>query len=45
MGATRIPELMQNEAENAETYALSQKQRRLERDFRKARLEFESAKA
>ena len=44
-GATMVPELRQNEQENAETYALSQKQRRLERDFRKARLEYESAKA
>ena len=44
-GATKIPELMQNEQENAETYALSQKQRKLEREFRKARLAYESAKA
>ena len=44
-GATKVPELMQNEAENAETYALSQKQRKLEREFRKARLEYATAKA
>ena len=44
-GATKIPELMQNEQENAETYALSQKQRKLEREFRKARLEYATAKA
>lgn len=44
-GATKVPALMQNEQENAETYAQSQKQRKLERDFRKARLEYESAKA
>jgi len=36
---------MQNEQENAETYAQSQKQRKLERDFRKARLEYAAAKA
>jgi len=44
-GATKIPVLMQNEQENAKTYADSQKQRRLEREFRKARLEYASAKA
>lgn len=44
-GATKIPELMQNEQENAETYAQSQKQRKLERDFRKARLEYTTVKA
>ena len=44
-GATKVPTLMQNEQENAETYALSQKQRKLEREFRKARLEYATAKA
>jgi len=44
-GATKVPALMQNEQENAETYALSQKQRKLERDFRKARLQYATAKA
>ena len=44
-GATKVPALMQNEQENAETYAQSQKQRKLERDFRKARLEYATAKA
>lgn len=44
-GATKIPELMQNERENAKTYAQSQKQRKLERDFRKARLQYATAKA
>ena len=44
-GATKVPALMQNEQENAETYALSQKQRKLERDFWKARLDYATAKA
>ena len=44
-GVTMVPELRQNEEENAETYALSQKQRGLEREFRKARLDRDVAKA
>ena len=36
-GASRVPALQQSESENARTYAQSQKQRRLERDFRKPR--------
>ena len=40
-----MQELRQNEEENAKTYALSQKQRGLERDFRKARLDRDVAKA
>lgn len=43
-GATMVPELRQNEEENAKTYALSQKQRGLEREFRKARLDRDVAK-
>ena len=43
-GASKVPELRQNEAENAKTYALSQKQRGLEREFRKARLDVNVAK-
>ena len=44
-GATKVPELRQNEEENARTYAESQKQRKLEREFRKARLDMDVAKA
>ena len=44
-GATKVPELMQNEEENARTYTESQKQRGLEREFRKARLDLDVAKA
>ena len=44
-GATKVPALRQSEAENAETYAQSQQQRKLERDFRKARLVYDTAKA
>lgn len=44
-GATKVPEVRQNEAENAKTYAQSQKQRGLERAFRKARLDLDVAKA
>ena len=44
-GATKVPEVRQNESQNAETYAQSQKQRKLEREFRKARLEVDVAKA
>ena len=44
-GASRVPALQQSESENARTYAQSQKQRKLERDFRKARREYEAARA
>lgn len=44
-GATMVPDLMQNEEENAKAYAESQKQRGLEREFRKARLDLDVAKA
>ena len=44
-GVTKVPELQQNEEENAKTYALSQKQRGLERAFRKARFDVNVAKA
>ena len=40
-----MPALNQTESQNAETYAQSQKQRKLERDFRKARLEYAAARA
>ena len=44
-GATMVPELRQDEDENARQYAESQKQRGLEREFRKARLDLDVAKA
>lgn len=44
-GATMVPELRQGEEENARVYALSQKQRGLEREFRAARLDVAVAKA
>ena len=44
-GATKVPELRQDEAENARQYAESQNQRALEREFRKARLDYNVAKA
>ena len=44
-GATKVPELRQDEEENARQYAESQKQRGLERDFRAARLKLEVEKA
>lgn len=44
-GATMVPELRQDEDENAKQYAESQKQRGLERDFRAARLTLEVEKA
>ena len=44
-GATKVPELMQNEEQNAKQYAESQQQRGLERDFRRARLDYDVAKA
>lgn len=44
-GATMVPELRQDEDENARQYAESQQQRGLERDFRAARLKLEVEKA
>ena len=44
-GATKVPEVRQNEEQNARQYAESQKQRGLERQFRKARLDLDVAKA
>ena len=44
-GATMVPELRQDEDENARTYAESQKQRGLEREFREARLDLDVARA
>ena len=44
-GATKVPEVRQGEEENARAYAESQKQRGLEREFRKARLDLDVAKA
>jgi hypothetical protein len=44
-GATMVPELKQDEDENARTYVESQQQRVLERDFRAARLKLEVEKA
>ena len=44
-GATMVPEVRQSEEENAKAYAESQKQRKLEREFRKARLDLAVAKA
>ena len=44
-GATKIPELMQDEEQNARQYAESQQQRGLEREFRRARLDYDVAKA
>jgi len=43
-GATKVPEVRQNEEQNAKQYAESQKQRGLERQFRKARLDLDVAK-
>lgn len=43
-GATKVPEVRQNEEQNAKQYAESQKHRALERDFRKARTEYAIAK-
>ena len=40
-----VPELRQNEEQNAKQYAESQQQRKLEREFRKARLDADVAKA
>ena len=44
-GATKVPEVRQNEEQNAKQYVESQKQRKLEREFRKARLDADVAKA
>lgn len=44
-GATKVPEVRQNEEQNAKQYAESQKQRGLERKFRKSRLDLDVAKA
>ena len=44
-GATKVPELRQDEEENARVYAQSQQQRGLERKFRAARLDMEVARA
>ena len=44
-GATMVPEVRQDEEQNAEQYADSQKQRGLERELRQARLELDVAKA
>ena len=40
-----VPEVRQDEEKNAKTYAESQRQRGLEREFRQARLEYAVAKA
>ncbi|MBQ1755927.1 MAG: hypothetical protein IIZ96_04235, partial [Oscillospiraceae bacterium] len=44
-GATKVPEVRQDEEQNAKQYAESQQQRKLEREFRKARLDADVAKA
>lgn len=44
-GASMVPEVRQDEEKNAKTYAESQRQRALEREFRQARLEYAVAKA
>lgn len=44
-GATMVPQLRQDEEQNAKQYAESQQQRGLERDFRAARLKLEVEKA
>ena len=44
-GVSRVPELQQDEAQNARQYAESQKQRGLERAFRQARLDLDVARA
>ena len=44
-GVTKVPEVRQNEEQNAKQYAESQKQRALEREFRRARLGLDVAKA
>ena len=44
-GASKVPKVDQDEGKNAEVYAQSQRQRGLERAFRKARLDLDVAKA
>ena len=44
-GATMVPEVRQNEEQNAKQYQESQTQRSLERDFRQARLDLNVAQA
>ena len=44
-GATKVPEVRQDEDENAQQYAESQQQRALERAFRQARLDLDVARA
>lgn len=44
-GATMVPDVRQDEEQNAKQYADSQKQRGLERELRQARLDLEVAKA
>ena len=44
-GVSKVPALEQTEEQNAETYAISQKHRALEREFRDARLRIDVAKA
>lgn len=44
-GATMVPELRQSEEQNAQQYAESQRQRGLERQFRRARLDLNVAQA
>lgn len=44
-GVTRVPELRQTEDQNAEAYEISQRHRRLEREFRDARLRIDVARA
>ena len=43
-GATMVPEVIQNEEQNAKQYAESQKQRGMEREFRRARIDYKVAK-
>ncbi len=43
-GVTSVPELKQGEEDNAEAYQISQQHRKLERDFRQARLKLEVAR-
>ena len=44
-GVTKVPEVRQDEEQNAKQYAESQQQRALEREFRQARLALDVAKA
>lgn len=43
-GVTKVPRLQQTEEQNAEAYAISQQHRKLERDFRDARLRIDVAR-